>query len=52
MITYAMMMPSPMELAVIAVIIMIFFGAGKLPSVFAEVGKGIRLLRGDDQDHE
>ena len=34
--------PGPMELIVILVIVMIFFGVGKLPHIGAALGKGIR----------
>lgn len=34
--------PGPMELIVILVIVMIFFGVGKLPQMGAALGKGIR----------
>ena len=34
--------PGPMELIVILVIVMIFFGVGKLPQIGAALGKGIR----------
>jgi sec-independent protein translocase protein TatA len=33
--------PGPMELIVILVIVMIFFGVGKLPQLGAALGKGI-----------
>jgi len=41
------------ELLLILLLILLFFGAGKLPSVMKEFGKGIRMLRdglkhGDD----
>ena len=36
---------SPMELAIIALIIMIIFGAGKLPKVIGELGKGIKTFK-------
>jgi len=35
----------PMELVIICVIIMIVFGAGKLPAVIEELGKGLRKFR-------
>ena len=33
------------ELLLVLVIVLVFFGAGKLPSVMKDVGKGIRSLR-------
>lgn len=33
------------QLALILIIVFVFFGAGKLPSVMGDVGKGIRNLR-------
>jgi sec-independent protein translocase protein TatA len=46
----AMMMPGAMELGVILVIVVMLFGVGKLPQVFGEMGKGIKLLRDSQQD--
>ncbi len=39
--------PGPLEIGLIIVIILIVFGAGKLPQIFEMLGKGIRSLRGD-----
>lgn len=38
-------MPGPAELGIILVIVLLLFGAGKLPSVLGELGKGIRTFR-------
>lgn len=38
-------MPAPTEWIVIVVIIMIFFGTGKLPDVLKQMGKGIREFK-------
>lgn len=42
----------PAEIAIVLVIVLIVFGAGKLPSVMKDVGKGIRSFKnavdGDD----
>ena len=40
-------MPSlgPMEIGIILVIVLIIFGAGKLPQVFGSIGKGIHEFR-------
>jgi len=35
----------PMEIGVILVIILIIFGAGKLPQVLGSIGKGLREFR-------
>jgi sec-independent protein translocase protein TatA len=43
----------PTELILILVIIVIFFGVGRLPEVFGAVGKGLREFRkqaGDEAD--
>ena len=39
------MLPGPTELIVILVIIMIVFGAGRLPEVFGALGEGLRSFR-------
>jgi sec-independent protein translocase protein TatA len=35
----------PTELALILVIVLVIFGAGRLPQVFGSLGKGIREFR-------
>lgn len=44
----------PLQLVLILVIIFVLFGAGKLPRVMGDVGKGMRNLKeglkGDSQD--
>lgn len=56
-------MPGMTEWIVILVIVLIFFGAGKLPDVFAQAGKGIKAFkdasegkdagtRADDEDED
>lgn len=35
----------PMEIGVILVILLLIFGTGKLPSVMADLGKGLRNFR-------
>ncbi|MEA3224203.1 MAG: twin-arginine translocase TatA/TatE family subunit [Thermodesulfobacteriota bacterium] len=48
----------PMEIGIILVIILIIFGAGKLPQVFGAMGKGLRQFRKgqageyDDEDKQ
>ncbi|MFM2161165.1 MAG: hypothetical protein RLZZ383_677 [Pseudomonadota bacterium] len=39
------MLPGPMELALILVLVMVFFGAGKLPQVMESMGKGIAKFK-------
>lgn len=47
-------MPSlgPTELILILVIVVIFFGVGRLPEVFGSVGKGIREFRRAAKDDD
>lgn len=40
----------PTELLIILVIVMILFGAGKLPQVFETFGKGIKSFRDAQRD--
>jgi sec-independent protein translocase protein TatA len=40
----------PTELIIIAVIIMILFGAGKLPSVLGDLGKSLRIFKKEVKD--
>ena len=46
----------PLEIGLIVLIILIVFGAGKLPQVGGALGKGIRAFRrgekGEDEDEE
>jgi sec-independent protein translocase protein TatA len=37
--------PGPWEIALILVIVLIIFGAGKLPQVFRAAGQGLREFR-------
>jgi sec-independent protein translocase protein TatA len=37
--------PGPWEIVIILVIVLIIFGAGKLPQVFRAAGQGIREFR-------
>lgn len=43
------MMPGWPELLLVLVIVLVFFGAGKLPQVFEAMGDGVRRFR-DAQD--
>ena len=38
-------MPGMTEWIVILVIVLIFFGAGKLPDVFSQAGKGLKAFK-------
>jgi sec-independent protein translocase protein TatA len=38
-------MPGPWELGLILVIILIFFGVGKLPRVLGQMGKGVKAFK-------
>jgi sec-independent protein translocase protein TatA len=40
----------PMEIGLILVIIMVVFGAGKLPGVMADLAKGLRNFRDEVTD--
>lgn len=42
----------PTELIVILVIVVIFFGVGRLPEVFGSVGKGLREFRSAVKEEE
>ncbi len=42
----------PLELGIILVIIIMVFGVGKLPSVGAQIGKGIKALRKEVKEIE
>ena len=49
-----MLRPGPLEIGLILVIVLIVFGAGKLPQVGEAFGKGIRAFKkgtkGDDEE--
>ena len=40
----------PMELMIVLVIVLILFGAGRLPTVFEQFGKGVRAFRDAQKD--
>ena len=40
----------PTELVIILVIVLVLFGAGRLPQVFESVGKGIKQFRDAQRD--
>ena len=51
-----MFKPGPLEIGLIVFIVLVLFGAGKLPQVGAAMGKGIRAFRrgqsGEDEIEE
>src|SRR5687767_17797 len=54
---FAFLSPSPMELAVIAVIALLVLGPSRLPEAARSLGKGMREMRdsfqgGGDDDHD
>jgi sec-independent protein translocase protein TatA len=51
MFTIAVGMPGPLELIVLLAIVLILFGAGKLPKVLGQMGKGVKAFKeGLNQD--
>lgn len=38
------------QLVLILVVVFVLFGAGKLPSVMADIGRGLRMLRREMRD--
>jgi len=45
MLYFAVGMPGPFEWAIILIIVLMFFGLGKLPKVMAQLGKGVRSFK-------
>ena len=43
--TYLLAMPGGWELLIIALIVVIFFGANRIPEIFRGFGKGIREFK-------
>lgn len=41
----AIQMPGPFELVLILAVVLIVFGAGRLPDVFGQMGKGIKAFK-------
>ena len=39
------MLPGPTELIIILVIVLVIFGAGKLPKVMGDMGRGVRSFK-------
>ena len=40
------------ELVLVLVVVLIVFGAGKLPTVFGQLGKGVRTFREEAQNED
>ena len=45
-------MSGPWEWIIILVVVLIFFGAGKLPNVLGQMGKGVRAFKDGMKDEE
>ncbi len=42
--------PGPWEMGIVLLVVMIFFGAGKLPQVFRTMGEGIKAFKDGQRD--
>lgn len=47
---YTIAMLSPSQLGIVLVIVLILFGAGKLPQVFGALGKGLKSFKDAQKD--
>lgn len=47
---FAIGMPGPWELGLLLLIVLIFFGVGKLPEVFASLGQGVKAFKDAQKD--
>jgi sec-independent protein translocase protein TatA len=45
-------MPGPWELGLILVIVLIFFGIGKLPQVLGQLGSGVKAFKDGMKDED
>jgi len=50
MIPFALGMLSAPEMGVVLVLVLIVFGAGKLPQVFGQLGKGLKAFKDAQRD--
>jgi len=50
-LNYAFSMPGPMELVFIFLIVLILFGAGKIPTIAKDIGSGIREFKKSMKDN-
>tara|TARA_B100000963_G_C22440961_1_gene586543 strand:+ start:550 stop:804 length:255 start_codon:yes stop_codon:yes gene_type:complete len=44
--------PGPWEMIIVFLIVLVFFGAGKLPQVFESFGKGMKSFRDAQKDDD
>ena len=42
----------PWEWIIVLVVVLIFFGAGKVPQVLGQMGKGVKAKKHDEKDAE
>ena len=49
-VPFAFGMPGVPELLILLLIVLLFFGAGKLPAVFKSLGEGLRSFRDAQRD--
>ena len=42
--------PGPWEMGIILLVVLIFFGAGKLPQVFRSIGEGVKAFKDGQRD--
>ena len=47
---YTIAMLSPSQLGIVLIIVLILFGAGKLPQVFGALGKGLKSFKDAQKD--
>lgn len=50
-LNYAFAMPGMGELVVIFLIVLVLFGAGKIPTIAKDIGKGIREFKNSMKDN-
>lgn len=50
MIPFAMWTPSVWELGIVLVLVLVLFGAGKLPTAFTQLGKAVKNFRDAQKD--
>jgi sec-independent protein translocase protein TatA len=50
MLTFAIAMPGLPEMLVVVLLVLMLFGAGKLPSVLRQMGEGVKAFRDGTKD--
>lgn len=50
-LNYAFAMPGVMELVIIFLIVLVLFGAGKIPSIAKDIGSGIKEFKKSIKDN-